>query len=264
VLRIVHEAWDAITETACRIFGKSPLGQNGVDVGKPLAEVGLFFAASSNVVELIDRDAGGHVRAFGFVTLVVGLLLWGSGRRSLRQRGRAAGVVVTDARATAAVHEAIRGLPPVLDCNDRQAVAAEAARATHPLIGRLLHELATWRPRAWYDDEREYHEKLFALLKRQIPEASPLYEEWIRSTQESGRVDIILSTMLIEIKAHPNASAVDRLIGQAWKYLRIWQQRGPLVLVLCRTDPQFAPRLRDDVLIMRQNGYAVLAVLAAP
>jgi hypothetical protein len=271
VERAVAEMGGTVGEEWGR-FSAAPAAQRAIDVGKLLARAGLLFAAFANVIELFDREAAAYIRWPAFIALFCGLTTSWWGRVRLRGRGRASGVMVADDRAAFAVHEAIRGLPPVLDCSDKVSVEREASRASHPLVRRVLQELAGWRPRASYDDEREFHDKIFALFKRQIPEAAPLSEEWIRSEQEQGRVDILLTDgkspiehgTLVEIKARPTAVAMDRLIGQAWKYLRIWRQRGPLILVLCRTDPHFTARLREDVLVMRQHGFAVLAILAAP
>jgi hypothetical protein len=61
------------------------------------------------------------------------------------------------------------------------------------------------------------------------------------------------------------ASAFDRLVGQARKYLHLWKGRGPMIIVLCRTDPAgIASRLQREIESMRRDGYAVVAVFAMP
>jgi hypothetical protein len=71
--------------------------------------------------------------------------------------------------------------------------------------------------------------------------------------------------VLIELKAHANTTKLDDLVGKAWKYLHVWRGRGPVLLILCRTERDVAEaRLQREVDRMRREGHAVLAVLAMP
>ena len=66
------------------------------------------------------------------------------------------------------------------------------------------------------------------------------------------------------MKVRANASSLQRLVGQAWQYLGAWRKRGPMLIVLCRTTPDALGRhLTDALALMRQQGYAVVAVVAA-
>jgi hypothetical protein len=163
-------------------------------------------------------------------------------------------------------NQSVQGLPLIVDCRDPNAVGVIAGRVSHPLVRALLVELSKPWPRPYYNDERECQDRLAKRLRLSIPEANPRTERWIGERQ---RADLLLGDetagVLVELKADASTSAMDRLIGQAWKYLDVWKGRGPMLLVLCRIDPgQATDRLQREVERMRREGHAVLAVFAMP
>jgi hypothetical protein len=91
-----------------------------------------------------------------------------------------------------------------------------------------------------------------------------------RCEQNVWRRDLLLGDeragVLVELKIRASeASAFDRLVGQARKYLHLWKGRGPMISVLCKTDPAgIASRLQREIESMRRDGYAVVAVFAMP
>ena len=98
-----------------------------------------------------------------------------------------------------------------------------------------------------------------------MPEANPRTERWIG---ERERADLLLGDdqagVLVELKARASTTMIRDLVGQAWTYLRVWRGRGPMLLVLFKTDPEMAARLQPDLALMRKEGHAVLTVFAAP
>jgi hypothetical protein len=197
---------------------------------------------------------------------LLGGALFFRGRRALRNVALTQHLVVADPQALAAIDGAVRGLPVVIDCA-RPDAATWAARCP-PLLAIVLRELAAWRPRARLDTEREYHDKFRLLLTRKLPEVPIEYELRAADEYERGRVDLRLGGkewgLLIEMKAHIGGTELDRLVGQTQKYMRLFGQRGPIVLVLCRTKPRYVPSIERSIGNLRAMGLPVVAVLAAP
>ncbi len=259
--RALTDAWDATTEFLQRMF-EAPLGRKAMDAGVLLVQLGLFTAASANLLAwVVDADTASDLRYLGIASILLGGVAWWWGRQHLRAAGRMNGLAVAPG-GQHAVEEAVRLLPELVDCADAENVKRIASHVQHPLVARVLAELADWRPRAYYDDEREYQDKLIALLKRKLPESEPAPEVQIGPTD---RVDILLAgSVLIEMKANLTGTGLDRMAGQALSYLTTWRGRGPLLLVLCRTEARYVDTLAQRVREMRQLGHSVTAVLAAP
>lgn len=271
VSRTMMEVAEAATEAGRRLVA-AKRDETFVAVGEGFVFLALLVGAFANVVALFDLADSYEMTLCAFVALTMGSVLWVIGRRNLSRAGKALGVVLATPDAVGYAHAAVLSLPPVLDCRDTDAVQRAAQRANHPVVSSMLEELASWRPRCRYDDEREYHEKLFSLMRRRLPTADLKSEYTILPGREGGRVDMIFGDghreirqgILVEMKASPNGVEVDRLVGQSWKYLGIWQGRGPLVLVLCKTGDDCVDRVRGQVEMMRRSGHAVVAILAAP
>ncbi|CAN5622999.1 hypothetical protein BH09MYX1_BH09MYX1_13500 [soil metagenome] len=206
-------------------------------------------------------------RCGSFFGFLIGFVLSGVGRARLAQGAREQHLVVTDQRELQLVETSVRGLPAIIDCSDVD--VTRHGSTCPPLVAEVLKALVEWRPRARLDTEREYHDKFRLLLMRKLPEVRLETERRISSSVERGRVDIVLGDtgaggLLIEMKAHVSGTELDRLVGQAQKYMRIWGRRGPLLLVLCRTRRQDIPRVELAVGGLRAVGLPVVAILAAP
>lgn len=271
----VKHSLEPIGELFRRVLEAKP-GQLAKDVGQLFVVAGVAGGALSNLLALageVGAAFGSNTLSGAAATLVVlsffafaiglGLILIGWAR--LRRDGIAKQLVVPNAQAGAVIHEAVRHLPVVIDCAEPGA-ASWAARCP-PLLAVVLGELATWRPRARIDDEREYHDKFHLLLTRKAPAIPIAYEERKKDEYERGRVDLILGGkehgLLVEMKAHIKGTELDRLVGQTQKYMRLFGQRT-IVLVLCRTHPRYVPSVERAITGLRVIGVPVVAVLAAP
>ena len=266
VARTVGEGWQAVSDWATRLL-QAPAGQKAIDGAKPVFFCGLVTAASASVAAAfdVDDDTVSTIQCAGLAALSFGAIVYGWGSWMLDKRARATGLTL-DATTTAVANQSVQGLPLIVDCRDPSAVGLVAGRVSHPLVRALLVELSKPWPRPYYNDERECQDRLAKRLRLSIPEANPRRERWIGERQ---RADLLLGDekagVLIELKADASTGAMDRLIGQAWKYLDVWKGRGPMLLVLCRIDPeQTAERLQREVDRMRREGHAVLAVFAMP
>jgi hypothetical protein len=235
--------------------------------GKTVAGLGVCSTAIANIVGTLFGTIDELVWG-GWVLILAGVMTWALGR--WRHSGRPA-LTLSHNDAAGADEVAVRTLlPAVLDCRDPESVLRAAASiAHHHAIATVLRSLANWRPRPRYDDEREYHDKFYEVLRRALPDVDLKYEHYIAKGQ---RVDIVLGDgkprpergVLVEMKAHLSGSEADRLHGQAGKYMAGWHGKGALVLVTCRSDERFASRLEAIVTQLRGAGYGVVAVLAAP
>jgi len=201
--------------------------------------------------------------------LVGGAVLWVWARWATHRDGQRAALLADpseNAQAAEAVAQAFVGLPNVVDCRDSEAAAAFLRQSSHPLVTRLVSELGAWRPRR-SDTEKPYQHSLFRKLRVAVPEAEPQLEVPLRSQglPYMGRIDILLGRcVLIEIKRHLTTSTAQKALGQIEMYAQIWQRKGPVVLVLCDTDPYFAVSFFEPALNrLRASGLSVVAVLAA-
>ncbi|MBI4704051.1 MAG: hypothetical protein HY744_23325 [Deltaproteobacteria bacterium] len=241
-----------------------PIGKKAEMAGKVVAASGLFALATHELLAAVGIESA-TMFWLGVVSSLGGLGLWMWGRKACREAGLRRGLLV-DRRESAPVASAVLGLPALLDCRDARRVAQLASQLGHPLLSGLVGQLATWHPRGC-GDEHDYQYRLLRALRRQMPEACPASEVSIRSDDgvHKGRIDLMVGEcVLIEMKAFLTGSSADRAIGQVRKYLTIWQGRGPVVLLLCGTDPDLArSRVEPEIEAMRAQGHAVAALLAA-
>jgi len=264
--RTISEAIGSLLDWGKRLWSAPP-GQKGIDGAKPLLFGGLIASASASLAAAVGADdiVVSWMQWSGGTALTVGVLGSAWGWWMLRRRTAGTGLTVHATNANV-VNQAVQAMPLVVDCRDEASLNEVAQRVDHPLVRALLVELGKPWPRPHYDDERECQDRLAKRLRLAMPEANPRTERWIGERQ---RADLLLGDdkagVLIELKARANSTTIDRLIGQAWKYLDVWKDRGPMLLIVCRTDPQdAAPRLQREIERMRREGHAVLAVFAMP
>jgi len=246
-----------------------------------LQAIGSFFLGGA-LVSLAVRAALSSFYDLGFdswdfdwsdswdwLTLIGGGVVWAWARSATHRDGQRAALLadpIRDAHAAEAVAQAFAGLPTLVDCRDAELAGAFLRQSAHPLVTRLVSELGAWRPR-WADTEKPYQHSLFRKLRGSLPEAEPQIEVPLRSQglPYTGRIDILLGgCVLIEIKRHLTTSTAQKALGQIEMYAQIWHQKGPIVLVLCDTDPYFAASFFEPALArLRAAGLPVVAVLAA-
>ena len=204
---------------------------------------------------------------WGLFWLGVVVWLWGAYRTT--RDGRHGALVVDptqDQPAALSVARAFDALPAVIDAHDTAAMNAWSRQATHPLASELAKILGAWRPRRAHK-EKAYQRSLFRKLREALPDADPELEVPLRSRgiPSTGRIDILLGhCVLIELKVRLNTSSAQKAVGQADFYCHLWQDKGPVVLVLCDTDRDFAfAFLEPAIRRLRHSGQSIVAILAA-
>jgi hypothetical protein len=261
VERSLVDGRDALRELWDRLLNATP-GQRLCDLGKIFFSCGLLLGATANVVLPFDADIAESAKVVAAILLGLGLFQWFAGWRLLVGQGRSSHVAVdeTDIRS---LESAVRKLPPLIDCRHPN-TSAVVAGVRQGLVRRFLEEVSNWEPGA-RGAEREYEMKLLRRLKRKMPETFPARQQKITADRLRGRVDLVVGRYLsVELKAGLENKTADGTTGQIRRYAKILRGRGPLFLLLCRTDRTFAEvRVVPEIEALRREGCAVVAVLAA-
>ncbi len=106
------------------------------------------------------------------------------------------------------------------------------------LFNDFIVAMERWKPVNCHY-EYEFQDKLFAHLRKSMPEAVIEMEKPIgeKSLGNRGRADIVINdTILIEMKRDTSASAIQRAKGQIMQYSHIWKDKGPVILLLCNYE----------------------------
>jgi hypothetical protein len=238
-------------------------------MGGALVSLSIRAAADTLYNAGFDSWDFDWTEASDWTVFFLGASLWAWTTWATRRDGELAALVADpakDAVAVQAVAQAFAGLPVLVDCRDRLSAHAFTVGGAHPLVARLLGELGGWHPRR-ADTEKPYQHSLFRKLRTAVPEAEPQLEVPLRSQglPFTGRIDILLGRcVLVEIKRRLTTSTAQKALGQIEMYVRIWEHRGPVVLVLCDTDPALASAFFEPAFMrLRASGHSVVAVLAA-
>jgi hypothetical protein len=134
------------------------------------------------------------------------------------------------------------------------------------LFNDFATALQSWNPRGAYY-EYEYQDRLYRHLRKHLPDATVDLEYPIgdSSLGNKGRADIVVNdTILIEMKRDSSAGSVQRAKGQIQQYSDIWNNRGPVVLLLCDYDYEHA-RLSfnstmQDLAILNRHVLTIVAI----
>jgi len=196
--------------------------------------------------------------------LVLGAGLWLKGTWTRRLDGERAALIadpVKDPGRASQVASAFAELPEVIDC--RRGQLSTPVGLGIPLLEELIGVLRDWRPRR-EQDEKRYQYLLHRRLCQRVPNADPLREVPLRSQglPYTGKIDILFGhCILIEMKVRLTTSTAQKASGQIGMYVRLWEGKGPLVLVLCDTDHDFAASFfGPEIARLRQGGHSVVAV----
>jgi hypothetical protein len=242
-------------------------------VGSGLIAIALVVLAVRRIANMVyesgldswDFDWG---EAWDYGAFTIGVGLWWMGFLALRREGRRTSLVVDaskDDRAARAVSSAFADLPAVIDCREGGSAEMFAMRASHPLLANLLTVLGQWHPRR-AEKEKPYQRSLHRKLLQLLPAADPKEEVPLRSqhVRHTGRIDILLGhCVLIEMKRRLTTSTAQKALGQVLMYADLWRDKGPLVLLLCDTDAEFAvPFFEPHVRRLRADGCSVVAIMA--
>lgn len=264
------DAWDELKQIRAAHPNQRAQRVGALFIGCALVSLAVRAVADSLYNTGLDSWALNWDEGFDWIFFIVGSGLWASGTWSNYRDGQRSALLPDPAKNENAVRDvahAFGGLPALIDCRDPDSAEQFTRHASHPLVTRLLGELGSWRPRR-ADTEKPYQHSLHRKLRAAVPEASPQLEVPLRSQglPYTGRIDILLGRcVLVEIKRRLTISTAQKALGQIEMYVQLWNSKGPVVLVLCDTDPAlaasyFAPAIER----LRAAGHSVVAVLAAP
>lgn len=146
----------------------------------------------------------------------------------------------------------------VINAKTEQQINSIKLASNSTLFNDFATALQNWNPRGAYY-EYEYQDRLYRHLRKNLPDATVELEYPIgdSSLGNKGRADIVINdTILIEMKRDSSAGAVQRAKGQIHQYSEIWNNKGPVVLLLCDYDYEharlsFTPTMTDLVKLNR-------------
>ncbi len=130
----------------------------------------------------------------------------------------------------------------VINARTEQQINTVIASSNSNLFNDFAVAIQNWSPRGAYY-EYEYQDRLERHLTKYLPEASIKTEFPIgdKLHGNKGRADIVINdTILIELKRDSSAGAIQRAKGQMVQYSDLWQNKGPVILLLCDYDYEHA------------------------
>ncbi len=131
----------------------------------------------------------------------------------------------------------------VLNTKKHEHVSHAMAESSSKLFNDFISALHNWHPeKCKY--EYEYQDLLYRHLKNAMPHSEVELEFPIGDNEHGnkGRADIVIDeTIMIEMKrGDRSTSSTDRAVGQITRYSEIWSNRGPVVLLLCGHEYDYA------------------------
>lgn len=130
----------------------------------------------------------------------------------------------------------------VINAKTEQQITTVIASSNSNLFSDFAIAIQNWNPRGCYY-EYEYQDRLARHLTKLLPDATIKTEFPIgdKALGNRGRADIVINdTILIELKRDSSVGAIQRAKGQISQYSEIWQNRGPVILLLCDYDYEHA------------------------
>lgn len=132
------------------------------------------------------------------------------------------------------------------------------------LFQEFTMAMTTWNP-GTHQHEYEYQNKLYKHLKKTMKNSNIELEYPIGGDglHRKGRADLVIDdTILIEMKKDSSANAVQRANGQIMQYSNTWQNRGPVVLLLCNYEYGLAKMSYCEVMeSLNRQGRPVLTIV---
>lgn len=181
-----------------------------------------------------------------FIAAVIFIYLWQTDRQVLRRWLKDMLHYFRNSRnehAAASLNiKAPSGDHLVIDSKRQDHLDGITINGESDLFARFTQALQAWDP-GTCKYEYQYQDKLYRHLKKMLPQAVIELEYPIGNAADGnkGRADIVIDeTILIEMKKDTSSGAVQRAQGQIGQYSNIWGSRGPVVLLLCNYEYEFA------------------------
>lgn len=154
----------------------------------------------------------------------------------------------------------------VIDATREDQVGLIVSNSKSTLFNDFVNALKVWQPGNCVN-EYEYQDKLYRHLKHHLPasEIATEYPIGDKANGNKGRADLVIDdTILIEMKRDTSAGAVQRAQGQIGQYSGIWSGRGPVILLLCSYQYDYAKlKFSSTMMDMQRLERPVLTVVAA-
>ncbi|NJK32941.1 MAG: hypothetical protein HC927_11330 [Deltaproteobacteria bacterium] len=201
----------------------------------------------------------GIVQFFSVLALAVSVWLWWKTRGSnVRVLPQAPAFSPPTARSD------IMKLPPIMDL--KRGVPLEEGLMQSigdPVLRELLRQLPRWTPgeRGY---EKEYEQALVKFIKRTLPGVDVTRQVYV-TPKERYRVDVVLDGRIaIELKKGlSNSSSLNSCIGQIRNYAKYWEERGPLLLLICNSTHDYLSTAHAQRLVEEQVSDRLFRVVIA-
>jgi hypothetical protein len=145
-------------------------------------------------------------------------------------------------------------------------IKSVSAKNKSALFNDFVNAMQKWKPDNFHY-EYEFQDDLYRHLKKNITDANIELEYPIgdKAHGNKGRADIVINdTILIEMKHNSNADAIQRAKGQIHQYSTIWNNRGPVILLLCNHDYEHAKLSYTSTMVdLTKLERPVLTIVAA-
>ena len=111
------------------------------------------------------------------------------------------------------------------------------------LIGEIVNILQNWKPDQ-YDKEWKYQDDLENQFHLELENVKIEHQKYLKSVDGFRNFpDIVLNdNIIIEMKAKRIASEFDRVQGQLNKYINLWENKGPVILVINNVEYDHAKK----------------------
>jgi hypothetical protein len=154
---------------------------------------------------------------------------------------------------------------PVLDCvRLKEESMRSAADTGNEGLTEIVAALCTWKPRK-HHLESGYQRALVRHLKKKVSMDISTEHPFYISADLKGRFDILIGkSVVIELKRNLNSSSErDRAVGQVRRYLSAWENKGPVLLVVCESNEHFTRTpVIQEVKQMNKDGLPAFAIAA--
>ena len=126
----------------------------------------------------------------------------------------------------------------------------------------ILNVLSNWTPNEFYY-EYQYQDDLEYQFRLNLQNSKIETQKYLSNSDDGirGYPDIVINdNVLIEMKAKNVGTEFDRVQGQLNKYLKLWNDKGPVVLIINNVDYDIAnKRLSQYLSEQRQLNKNILA-----
>ncbi len=129
----------------------------------------------------------------------------------------------------------------ILNAKDKNQIESFLTSKNPELFNQLVASLQKWTPRDCQNED-DFQNSFHRQLKRNIPHATVEREYYINADEVTDKrkcrkADIVIDdTILVEMKSSFRTTEMDRAKTQVEEYAYLWDNRGPVILLLCNAN----------------------------